>query len=254
MLKLGWMSTGRGQGSFELFRVVCENVEAGKLNARISCVVTNRGRGEAEQSDRFLDLVRSKGLPLVSESSSRFKKDFTGQDWRTAFDRLLSSRIEQFDVDLFFLAGYMLIVSDFFCNRYVLLNLHPALPDGPTGTWQEVMQELARTQAARTGAMIHVVTPQLDRGPLASYFSFPLTGEPFDDLRQSGDTDALAAAIRKQELRREFPLILTTLRSLTAGDIVISGRRVCDRAGRLLDHGKDLTADIERLLQFEGRG
>jgi hypothetical protein len=50
-------------------------------------------------------------------------------------------------------------------------------------------------------------------------------------------------------------LILTTLRALAAGDIVISGRRVCDRAGRLLDKGKDLTADIERLLlQSEGRG
>jgi len=253
VLKLGWMSTGRGLGSFNLLRVVCESIEARTLDVSLSCVVCNRQRGEAEQSDRFLDFVRSKGVPLVSESSSRFKQSFDGEDWRTEFDRLLSRRVDQFQVDLFFLAGYMLIVSEFFCTRYVLLNLHPALPNGPKGTWQEVMLELARTNALTTGAMIHVVTPELDRGPVASYFSFSLDGESFDALRRRGDSALLAAAIREQELRREFPLILTTLRALSARDIVISGRRVIDSAGRPLERGKDLSTEIERLLLLQER-
>jgi folate-dependent phosphoribosylglycinamide formyltransferase PurN len=248
LLKLGWMSTGRGPGSFELLRVTCENIESGKLDARISCVICSRGMGETEQTDRFLNFVKSKGLPLVSESSSRFRRDYSGDDWRTAFDRLLASGIERFDVDVIFLAGYMLIVSEFLCTRYVLLNLHPALPNGPTGTWQEVMQQLAQTGARSTGAMIHVVTPELDRGPVATYFAFPLAGEPYDALRSSGDTDGLADAIRKQELRREFPLILTTLRSLSAGDIAISEGQVLDRAGRRLAGGMDLSARVEREL------
>jgi len=234
VLKLGWMSTGRGLGSFELLRVTFENIESGKLDARISCVICNRGMGETLQTDRFLTFVRSKGLSLVSESSSRFRRDYAGDDWRTAFDRMLASGIEQFDVDVIFLAGYMLIVSELLCTRYPLLNLHPALPDGPTGTWQEVMRELATTGARSTGAMMHVVTPELDRGPVATYFAFSLTGEPYDSLRASGDTDALADAIRKQELRREFPLILATLRSLSAGEIVVAGGRVHDGARECL--------------------
>jgi len=248
VLKLGWMSTGRGPGSFELLRVTCENIESGRLDARISCVVCNRGMGETEQTDRFLNFIRSKGLPLVSESSSRFRRDYAGDDWRTAFDRVLSSGIERFEVDVIFLAGYMLIVSEFLCTRYPLLNLHPALPDGPKGEWPEGMRELARTGARRTGAMIHGGTPELDRGPVATYFSFSLTGEPYDSLRASGDTDALAEAIRKQELRREFPLILATLRSLAGGDVVVAGGRVHNRAGKPLAGGLDLSARVEREL------
>ncbi len=248
MLKLGWMSTGRGEGSLALLHAVCEDIQGGKLDARISFVLCNREPGEAAQTDRFFDFARSQGLPLISESSRRFRQHTPGPEWRTSFDHLLLSRIQQFDVDLVFMAGYMLIVSDSLCTQYLLLNLHPALPGGPTGTWREVMAELARTGAARTGAMVHVVTPELDRGPTASYFSFAIDGEPFASLRRAGDTDALADEIRKHELRREFPLILTTLRALAAGELVISERRPYDSNGRLLDGGKDISAEVERLL------
>jgi len=252
MLRLGWMSTARGEGSFALLRFVCENIDAGHLDARISVVISNREPGEAAQTDRYFEYVRSRGLPLICESSTKFRRTAPGDDWRTRFDRILASRIEQYDVDVIFMAGYMLIVSDFLCTRFPLLNLHPALPGGPRGTWKEVMDELAHTGATHTGAMIHVATPVLDRGPTVSYFSFPLKGEPFDSLREAADTAGLAAAIRAEELRREFPLILTTLRALAAGRIVISSLHAYDEAGRTLDRGMDLSAEVERQLDAPG--
>jgi len=247
VLTLGWMSTGRGPTSLALLRTVFDEIDSGRLDARLAFVLTNRGPGEAEQSDRFQEFVRTTGVPLVCESSAAFRHGYSGADWRTDFDRRMSERIAGYDFDLIFLAGYMLIVSEFFCTKYVLLNLHPALAGGPTGTWQEVMQELARTAAPRTGAMIHVVTPELDRGPAVSYFSFPLVGEPFASLRASGDMDGVAAAIRAHEVKREFPLILVTLRWLASGDIVVSGRGVYDSAGRLLPHGVDLSSEVDCL-------
>jgi phosphoribosylglycinamide formyltransferase-1 len=248
MLRLGWMSTGRGPTSLALLRAVCEDIQAARLDARISFVLTNRGPGEAAQSDLFQEYARSQGLPLVCESSRDFRQNLQGADWRTSFDQQMSSRIEQFDVDLIFLAGYMLIVSDFFCTKYLLLNLHPALPGGPTGTWQEVMAELARTGATQAGAMVHVVTPELDRGPTASYFSFSLQGEPFSSLREAGQLDILADAIRAEEVRREFPLILTTLRAFAAGDIRVKDRCAYDSEGNLMTVGRDLSAEVERQL------
>lgn len=248
MLRIGWMSTARGEGSFALLRFVCENIDSGALDARISVVISNRERGESAQTDRFFDYVRSRGLPLVCESSAKLRLTAPGEDWRTRFDQLLAARIDKFAVDVIFMAGYMLIASDFLCTRYALLNLHPALPGGPTGTWREVMAELARTGAGKTGAMVHIVTPQLDRGPVVSYFSFSLQGEPFATLREAGDLNALAEAIRAHELKREFPLIFTTLRSLAAGDTIITGRRAYDSEGRLLEGGRDLSTDVERLL------
>ncbi|MFW6102784.1 MAG: phosphoribosylglycinamide formyltransferase [Chloroflexota bacterium] len=245
VLKLGWMSTGRGPTSLALLRAVCEDIDAGNLDARISFVLTNRGPGEASQSDTFQEFVRSRGLSLVSESSREFRQRYSGDDWRTAFDRTMSDRIEHYDFDLIFLAGYMLIVSEFFCTRHLLLNLHPALPGGPTGTWQEVMDELARTCAREAGAMIHIVTPQLDRGPTTSYFTFSLENEPFKSLREAGDTATLAATIREHEVRREFPLILCTLRALAQGEIVVSQRHIYDAEGTLLPQGCNLTEAVD---------
>ena len=66
------------------------------------------------------------------------------------------------------MAGYMLISSPAFCRRYAILNLHPALPGDPTGTWQQVIWQLLEDDAAETGAMMHLATAQLDRGPVRS--------------------------------------------------------------------------------------
>ncbi len=251
MLKLGWMSTARGESSLALLRFVCENIERGALDARISVVISNRVPGEAAQTDRFFDYVRNRELPLICESSKILKETAPGADWRTRFDRLLAAQIDKFDIDVIFMAGYMLIASDFLCSRYTLLNLHPALPDGPTGTWREVMAELARTGATKTGAMVHIVTPQLDRGPVVSYFSFSLQGEPYESLRTGGNFATLAELIRQHELQREFPLILTTLRSLANGDTIIEAGRPYDREHHPLPVGADMSAKVESILAAE---
>jgi phosphoribosylglycinamide formyltransferase 1 len=248
MLRLGWMSTARGQGSLALLRFVCDHIASGSLDARISAVVSNRTPGEFEQTDVFFDYARSQGLPLVCESSARLRQDAPGPDWRTRFDRMLAQKMEAYDIDVVFMAGYMLIVSEFLCERYPLLNLHPALPGGPTGTWREVMRELASSGASQTGAMVHIVTPELDRGPTLSYFSFAIDGEPFESLRKAGDVSALADAIRADELRREFPLILTTLRALSAGDVVIRDHLAFAADGSQLRQGRDLSPEVERFL------
>lgn len=248
MLRLGWMSTARGQGSLALLQFICAAIDSHTLDACIPVVISNRVRGESPQTDLFCDYVASRGLPLVCESSSQFKQEHTGEDWRTEFDRKLASQIDLYAIDVILLAGYMLIVSEFMCTRYPLLNLHPALPGGPTGTWNQVMTELAVSGAERTGAMLHVVTPVLDRGPVVSYFAFALEGEPYDSLRHTGKVEALAAAIRAQELRREFPLILVTLQAMAAGRIAIRALQAYDAMGRMLPQGLDLSAEVESAL------
>lgn len=254
MLKLGWMSTARGSGSLSLLRFVCDKISEGSLDARIQVVVSNRAPGEAEQTDSFFRYCREQGLPVVSESSRRFRQVHAGPDWRTDFDQRLAERVDQYDIDVILLAGYMLIVSDFLCERYPLLNLHPALPDGPKGTWHEVMSELARTGADETGAMIHVVTPELDRGPVVSYFSLSLAGEPYATLRDAGDLDGLAREIRARELEREHPLILTTLRALSSGRVRMIDRYPYDAVGTPLHNGMDLSAEVEELVSRPNAG
>ena len=128
----------------------------------------------------------------------------------------------------------MLIVGGAMCRRYPLLNLHPALPDGPTGTWQEVVWRLIETKATQTGAMIHLATEEVDRGPLISYCTAPLTGSEFDVHRQAleqrnldqvkeeeGEEFALFQLIRQVEYQKEPYLLFETLRAVAEGRLSI---------------------------------
>ncbi|GAI48417.1 unnamed protein product, partial [marine sediment metagenome] len=118
------------------------------------------------------------------------------------------------------------------CRRYNMINLHPAAPGGPAGTWQEVIWQLIKSGAEETGVMMHLVTPELDKGPPVTYCTFPIKGEPFDKYREEiqghpleevkksqGENNPLFRLIRQHGLAREFPLIISTLKTFSRGKI-----------------------------------
>ena len=243
MIRVGWFSTGRGEGSLGLLRFVQDRILAGKLDARIEFVFSNREAGQAEGSDRFFEQVNDYALPLVNLSSQKFRRARGGKfsDHRREYDREVMERLEGFDFDVGVLGGYMLITAEEMCNRYTLLNLHPALPEGPIGTWQEVIWSLIESRARETGAMVHVATENLDRGPVVSYFTLPITGGAFDELwletegtsvqelkDDFGEDLPLFRLIRQEGARREPPLLAASLRDLSSGELQIQGGRVLD--------------------------
>ena len=143
MLSIGWFSTGRGEGSRGLLDFVQRRLLETGTDAEIDFVFSNRERGEAEGSDRFFNLVEGYGIPLITHSSSTFRKTAGGpfSAHRDEFDQQVMDKLADRDVDICVLAGYMLIVGGKMCREYPLLNLHPALPDGPIGTWQEFIAQ-----------------------------------------------------------------------------------------------------------------
>ena len=236
MLNIGWFSTGRGPGSQGLLRFVQDRLAKGLLDARIQFVFSNREPGEAEGSDQFFELTRKYGLTLAALSSNKFRRSKGGRfaDHRDEYDVRVMELLGGFQPDICVLAGYMLIVGGAMCRRYPLLNLHPALPDGPTGTWQEVVWRLIETKATQTGAMIHLATEEVDRGPLISYCTAPLTGSEFDAHRQAldqrnldqvkeeeGEEFALFQLIRQAEYLKEPYLLFETLQAVAQGRLSI---------------------------------
>jgi phosphoribosylglycinamide formyltransferase-1 len=145
----------------------------------------------------------------------------------------------------------MLIVSPEMCESHRLINLHPALPDGPTGAWEKVIGELIRTRAERTGAMMHLVTRELDRGPVVAYHAFSIKGKAFDSLWKDdlSERGPLFRRIRDEGVRREVPLIVLTLKALADGSIIIDGERICDDRGRTVTEGADLTDQVEAYVR-----
>ncbi len=263
MYRLGWFSTGRGETSRDLLRAMQDKVLKGDIDARIEFVFVNREPGQAESSDLFMEFVKQYGIPLVYLGSRDFEPDLRRrsiEEWRSSYDRAVMDRIGEYRPDLCVLAGYKLVMSQDMCQQYKIINLHPAAPDGPSGTWQEVIWSLIETRASRTGAMMHLVTPELDRGPVVTYCKFPITGGPFDRhwreveerslaliREQQGENNALFKLIRQRGVVRELPLITATIKAFSQGLIRIEGQRVLDDSGSFVD-GYDLTSEINALV------
>ena len=244
-----------------MLEFVHSRIQDGRLDARIEFVFSNRERGEAEGSDRYFDLVNAYGLPLSTLSSAEFRKTKGGRfaDHREEYDGLVMEGLGGFNPDVCVLAGYMLIASGSMCRRFPLLNLHPALPDGPIGTWQEVIWELIESRASRTGAMVHLATEEVDRGPVASYCTVPITGGVFAPLWEQlvgqsigglkasrGEDLELFQAIRRAEYRIEPYLLFETLCCVAEGKIVAKEGQLFDPAGKLLSESQPTGFCLDR--------
>ncbi len=231
-LRLGWFSTGRGQGSLGLLASTLDAIERGRLNATIDFVFCNRERGQAQGSDRFLDFAESRGISLVTLSSRRFRRERENRPWRElrgSFDLAAAELLEDQAPDLSVNAGYMLI-APVLCRIYRMINVHPALPTGPAGMWNNVIWELIEQGADRNGAIVHLVTEDVDEGPVLAFCSYPIRGPQFDShwaeieglesdrlKKDPGEDLPLFRAIREAGLMRERPLLVETLCAVSDG-------------------------------------
>ncbi|MBM4287510.1 MAG: formyl transferase [Deltaproteobacteria bacterium] len=270
MFTCGWFSSGRGQGSIDLLTTAHRKMADGFIPGGIAYVFCDRGPGETPAADRFHGVVRSLGLPLVTLSSLDLRqkirqKSPEAEQARRDFDRQVVELLAGYETPVAVLAGYMLVLSPLLCQRFLCLNLHPAVPGGPQGTWRQVMWQLMETDAREAGAMLHLATPVLDMGPAVTHCHFSLRGPGFDSFweayrqkrrsrsqgeirAQEGDQEPLFAYIRTQELRREFPLILLTLKNLAVGTLMLTAAGV-EANGRLVPGGFDITDQVEAYLQ-----
>jgi folate-dependent phosphoribosylglycinamide formyltransferase PurN len=272
MLDLGWFSTGRDEAARLLLETVYRHIQNGSIVAKISFVFSNREPGESEQSDLFFQLVNSYGIPLICLSSQKFRarwnsnsmnRDKDSSAWRLEYDREVMAHLHTFQPDLCILAGYMLIVGEEMCHKYNMINLHPAAPGGPKGTWQEVIWTLIENRAKETGVMMHLVTPELDSGPVVTYCTFPIVGAPFDGLwqeltkrplseikRKEGENNRLFRSIREQGVARELPLIVATLKAFSQGKIRIAAGKVLGENGKPIP-GYDLSDEINKAIKLK---
>ena len=274
LYQIGWFSTGRGPGSRNLLKTILENIASGIINAKISFVFCSREEGEAEGSDLYLKMVKDQGLNLISFSSRKFKPEMRKQgkddpnimrQWRIAYDREIMSLLNHHSSVVNVLAGYMLIVGDEMCEKYNLINLHPASPDGPAGTWQEVIWRLIEDRANQSGVMIHLVTNELDKGPRITYCTFPLK-DPFIDplwekheqklkskslnqiIKEEGKNNELFKEIRKMGVIRELPLVVQTLKIFSEGKIGIKDKHIIVN-DRIQHQPYCLTEQIEAFIK-----
>jgi phosphoribosylglycinamide formyltransferase-1 len=119
--------------------------------------------------------------------------DHTAFASRDAFDAALADRIDAYAPDLVILAGFMRILTPGFVRRYAgrLLNIHPSLLPKYPGL--HTHQRAIDAGDAEAGATVHLVTEELDGGPVILQARVPVL---------PGDTaDTLAARVLVEEHR-----------------------------------------------------
>ncbi len=282
-LKIGWFSTGRDPAARNLLKAVNDYIIQEKLPAEISWAFCHRETGdgpfneEYKQREMFFDLAAGLSIPVATLSHVKFlpelrkkgviesvtaeKASSALHEWRDRFGmevvRVVSMMSE---VDLIVMAGYMLIIGKPELEAFDMVNIHPALPWGPKGTWQEVIHQIIAEDASEQGIMVHLVTGELDRGPVISYSRFPIKGQEWDEFWTKWKVDIqTGAGVEKRESHplfrkirhegeiRELPLLNAAIRELAIGEIVVRNKKIFAHGGTQ-ESGLDLTSVIEKYI------
>ena len=250
-----------------MYDAISAAIDDGSLDAQLSFVFSNRERGESEITDQFFDQIEADRVPLIAKSSVRFRKEQGGAlskpgeplpEWRTAFDEAVANLLTSYHFDIGILAGYMLIFTTPVVEKFPLLNLHPALPTGPVGTWREVNQSLIRQSATESGLMMNLAIPEVDKGPVVGYCRYRIDDPEFQSARtelsdeeslndKTIEESRLFALIRQAGLRREPPFVVELLSAIANHQLKIPDIHAWSLVGQELVP-IDLTQQVDQRL------
>jgi phosphoribosylglycinamide formyltransferase-1 len=195
--RIGVLLSGRGSN----FEALAESVAAGRIpNAEIAIVLSNReaapGLQKAIERKIPARVIPSKGLE------------------REAYDRLVVAALQEANVELVCLAGYMRLLSPHFVSAFPnrIINIHPSLLPAFSGL--ESQRQAIEHGAKFSGCTVHFVDENLDAGPIILQACVPI---------EDDDTpDTLAERILKQEHR----IYTEAVKIVLEGRYRIEGRRV----------------------------
>ena len=163
---LGVLISGRGSNLQALIRAV----DDGRLDARIAVVISNRPQAAG------LDHARKAGIETLVVDHRQFAS-------RADFDAALARELESRNVALVCLAGFMRLVGAELLDAYpdAVLNVHPSLLPAFPGV--NAQQQALDHGVKVSGATVHLVTPDLDAGPIVVQAAVPiLPGDTVDTL------------------------------------------------------------------------
>ena len=208
-LRVAVLASGRGSN----LQAIIDAIESRVLQAQIVAVISNKKEAVA------LERARKHKVPDVFVDP----KPFLGRpDSREAYDHALLEVLEERQVELVLLAGYMKIVTAVLVNTYAhrMMNIHPSLL--PSFPGLEVQKKAIDWGCKLAGCTVHFVTEGVDEGPIILQAAVPIL---------DADTpQTLAARILEQE-HRIFP---RAVQLFAEGRLKVDGRRV------LIEDGKPL--------------
>ncbi len=192
--------SGGGSNMAAIVRAAQQQDWERRLGARVAAVVSNRADAKG------LEWARAQGIATEVLDHKAFAS-------REAFDAALAALIDRYDPALVVLAGFMRILSPGFVAHYAgrLTNIHPSLLPAFTGL--HTHQRAIDAGCKVAGATVHLVTAELDVGPILDQAVVPvLPGDTAETLAARVLTQehllyprALAAWLENRTLERQGP-------------------------------------------------
>jgi len=199
--RIGVLLSGRGSN----FEALADSVTAGRIpGAEITIVISNRDGAPG------IERARARGIATRIIPSKGLERE--------AYDRQVVAALQEKQVDLVCLAGFMRLLSPHFvaAYRHRILNIHPSLLPAFPGL--EAQRQALEYGVKFSGCTVHFVDENLDAGPIVTQAVVPLRG---DDT-----VETLSARILAEEHR----IYTEAVRLVLSGRFRVEGRRVI-RAG-----------------------
>ncbi|PLX90754.1 MAG: phosphoribosylglycinamide formyltransferase [Desulfuromonas sp.] len=196
-LRLGILASGGGTN----LQSIIDRCQDGSLAADIAIIICNNPGAGA------LDRAKKSGIPHRCINHRDFSE-------RQDFDRSVVSALQDADVELVVLAGFMRIISDVFLDAFPqrIINIHPALLPAFPGL--HVQRKALEHGARFSGCTVHFVDSGVDTGRIILQAVVPV----LDD-----DTEATLSA---RILEQEHKIYPRAIQLIAEGRLRIDGRRV----------------------------
>lgn len=196
-LVLGVLASGRGSN----LQAIIDAIEAGRLTARIACVITDKKEAYA------LERSASHGIKGIFLDPARHES-------RESYDSALVECLREHGVELVCLAGFMRILSPVFVQAFPqsILNIHPSLL--PSFPGLKVQRKAIEHGVKFSGCTVHFVDEEVDAGPIIIQASVPL----FDDDTEEQLADRILA--------EEHKIYPQAIQWIAEGRLRLVGRRV----------------------------
>ncbi len=200
--RIGVLLSGRGSN----FEALADSVAAGRIpGAEIAIVISNRDGAPG------IERARARGIATRIIPSKGLERE--------AYDRQVVAALQEKQVDLVCLAGFMRLLSPHFVAAYRnrILNIHPSLLPAFPGL--EAQRQALEYGVKFSGCTVHFVDENLDAGPIVTQAVVP--------LRDDDTVEALSARILAEEHR----IYTEAVRLVLSGRFRVEGRRVIRAVG-----------------------
>jgi len=196
-LRLGVLASGRGSN----LQAIIDNIEAGKLDAEVAVVISDKPAAYA------LERARNHGIPDKYINPGEFPG-------KAEYEKSIVECLKENRVELVVLAGYMRLVGKVLLEAYTnrIMNIHPALLPSFPGTHGQ--RDAVEYGVRFSGCTVHFVDSGMDTGPIILQAVVP--------VMQDDDEDTLAARI----LQEEHKVYSQAIQLCAEGKLTLEGRKV----------------------------